>query len=311
MKIGFVFAGQGAQFIGMGKDFYDTYPESKVCFDQASASLGYDMAQLCFEGPEEKLNQTEFTQPAILTTSIAMLSAFNHLIDLKPQGVAGLSLGEYSAHVCAGSIAYKDALPLVRQRGAAMQKAVPVGQGGMTALIGIAPDKVEHICQEASTLGIVEVANYNSPKQIVIGGDIKAVEKAGQLAKEAGAKRVIPLTVSAPFHTSMLKQAELDLEEILKTIPIGQMSCPVFTNVTGQLVAETSDIKPLLSSQVTHAVRWIDCIHSMEADGIDTIIAFGPGTALKGFIGKINRSLKVYAINTVEDLTETLAKINM
>lgn len=311
MKFGYIFAGQGAQKQGMGEDFYKHFESSRAVFDQANLALGYDLKNLIFNGPQESLNETEKTQPAILTTSIAMLKAFESLVDIKPSACAGLSLGEYSAHVCSGSMVFTDAVQLVKKRGAFMQKAVPLGVGGMSALMGLSPEEAETVANQASEFGIVEVCNYNAPNQIVIGGELKALEMAHDFAKNAGAKRVIPLPVSAPFHTSMLKPAEEQLAVELEMISFNEMKIPVLTNVNGRIVSSEDEIPSYLSKQVTSAVRWIECIESMKHMGIDTIIEFGPGNALSAFVSKIDKSLKVlsiYDLNSLYDVADFIKK---
>lgn len=311
MKFGYIFAGQGAQKQGMGEDFYKHFESSRAVFDQANLALGYDIKRLIFNGPQESLNETEKTQPAILTTSIAMLKAFESMINIKPAAVAGLSLGEYSAHVCSGSLVFSEAVQLVKKRGAFMQQAVPLGVGGMTALMGLSPEEAEAIAIKASEHGIVEVCNYNAPNQIVIGGELGALEMAHELAKEAGARRVIPLPVSAPFHTSMLKPAEEQLAKELENVTLHEMKVPVLTNVNGRIVSSEDEIPSYLSKQVTSSVRWIECIESMKHMGIDTIIEFGPGNALSAFVSKIDKSLKVlsiYDINSLYDVVDFIKK---
>ena len=306
MKIGYIFAGQGAQKQGMGLDFYENFESSKAIFDQANLALGYDIKSLIFYGPQASLDETEKTQPAILTTSIAMLKAFESLVDVKPSACAGLSLGEYSAHVSSGSIRFDDAVKLVRKRGAFMQDAVPLGVGGMTAIMGLAVEQVAEIAEKASVEGVVEVCNLNAPNQIVIGGHLAALEVAGALAKEAGAKRVIPLPVSAPFHTSLLKRAEEQLLEELNMLDFHNMNTPVISNIDGRIVSSSDDIPTYLSKQVTHSVRWIECIESMKQMGIDTLIEFGPGNALSSFVAKIDKSIKVLSIYDLESLNQTV-----
>ena len=306
MKIGYIFAGQGAQKTGMGKVFHDAFESSRVVFDRANLALGYDLKSLCFEGDQETLNQTEITQPAILTTSIAMLKAFESKIDLTPSAVAGLSLGEYSAHVCSGSILFEDAVKLVQKRGAFMQAAVPIGVGGMTALTGLSSDEAIEVAEEASAYGIVEVCNFNCPGQIVLGGELPALEKAAEIAKAKGARRTTPLPVSAPFHTSMLKNAEHALKNVLKDINYSPMKYPVITNVDGRIVPSEASITEYLSKQVTSAVQWIDCIGAMKSMGIETLIEFGPASALSSFVAKIDKSIKVYSINDLESLDQTV-----
>lgn len=309
MKIGYIFAGQGAQKQGMGEDFYKNFESSRAVFDQANLALGYDLKSLIFDGPQESLNETEKTQPAILTTSIAMLKAFESLVDVKPSACAGLSLGEYSAHVCSGSLVFTDAVQLVKKRGAYMQDAVPLGVGGMTALMGLSPEEAEQIVEKASVHGTVEICNYNAPNQIVIGGHLDALAFAHDYAKESGAKRVIPLPVSAPFHTSLLKPAEDNLAVELESINFHTMKYPVITNVNGRIVSSTDEIPNYLSKQVTHSVRWIDCIESMKHMGIDTIVEFGPGNALASFVAKIDKSIKVLSIHDIDSLYQVVETI--
>lgn len=310
MKIGYVFAGQGAQKEGMGIEFFDNFEASRVIYDQANLALGYDLKNLCFNGPQEELNKTEITQPAILTTSIAMLKAFESRVDISPSAVAGLSLGEYSAHVCSGSLAFDEAVQLVKKRGAFMQDAVPFGIGGMTAIVGLSPEETEDVAVKASEHGIVEVCNYNSPKQTVIGGELKALEIAAEIAKEKGAKRVLSLPVSAPFHTSMLAKAQENLAIELENINIHEMNVPVISNVDGRIVASEALIKETLAKQVTSSVRWIECVESMKMIGIDTIVEFGPGDALSAFIGKIDKSIKVISIHNLESLNKAISYFN-
>lgn len=309
MKIGYIFAGQGAQKQGMGEDFHKHFESSRAVFDQANLALGYDLKTLIFQGPQEALNETEKTQPAILTTSIAMLKAFESLVDVKPSAVAGLSLGEYSAHVSAGSLQFTDAVQLVKKRGAYMQDAVPLGVGGMTALMGLSPEEAEAIVARASEFGTVEICNYNAPNQIVIGGQLTALEMAHEFAKEAGARRVIPLAVSAPFHTSMLKPAEDNLAKEMKSVMFYDMKVPVLTNVNGRIVSSVEEIPSYLAKQVTSSVRWIDCIESMKKMGIDTLVEFGPGNALSAFVSKIDKSIKVLSIYDLESLYATVEAI--
>ena len=306
MKIGYIFAGQGAQKQGMGEDFYQQFEGARAIYDQANLALGYDLKHLIFNGPQETLNETEITQPAILTTSVAMLKAFESLITIKPAAVAGLSLGEYSAHVCSGSLKFTDGVQLVKKRGAFMQAAVPIGVGGMTALLGMSPEEAEAVVQKSSEFGTVEICNYNAPNQIVIGGHLTALEMAHNFAKDAGAKRVIPLPVSAPFHTSLLKKAEEQLAVELSQTDFNEMKVPVITNVDGRIISSSDDIPTYLAKQVTHSVRWIECILSMKSMGIDTLVEFGPGNALSAFVSKIDKSIKVLSIYDLESLYKTV-----
>lgn len=306
MKIGYIFAGQGSQKPGMGKDFYDSFDASKSIYDRANLALGIDLKRICFEGTLEALSMTEVTQPAILTTSIAMLRAFESLTSVNPVATSGLSLGEYSAHVASGSLSFEEAVKLVRKRGLFMQEAVPAGIGGLTAITGLNPIHYEDLITEASKHGKVEISNINSPKQIVIGGMHAGLKHAGEVALKLGAKRVTPLSVSAPFHTSMLKNAELKLETALKDIHFDEMKLPVVTNINGRLITSEHLIPEYLSKQVTSTVEWVKCIESMKALGIDTLIEFGPGSALGGFVAKIDRSIKVLSVDSIESLYKAI-----
>ncbi|MFL0270204.1 ACP S-malonyltransferase [Candidatus Clostridium radicumherbarum] len=301
-KIAFVFAGQGAQYVGMGKDLAMNISSSKDIFDEADKALGFEISKLCFEGSKEELDKTENTQPAILTTSIAALKALEEQ-GIKPDITAGLSLGEYSALVCSGVFNFSDAVKLVKKRGRFMQEAVPEGIGSMTAVLGLGANEVREICLQVSSHGIVEPANFNCPGQIVIGGEIEAVKIASEMAKEKGAK-VIPLSVSAPFHTSMLKSASEKLQEELKAIKLCETGVPVITNVTADYISNKNQIKDLLRRQVMSSVLWEDTIRKMLEAGVDTFVEIGPGKVLSGFIKKIDR--KVTTIN-IED-TKTLEK---
>jgi len=297
-KIAFIFPGQGAQYIGMGKELFDNIEVCRNIFNIADEELNFKLSSLCFEGLEEELSITENTQPAILTTSIAALMA------LKERGIscdvtAGLSLGEYSALVCSGAMDFKDAVGLVKKRGRFMQEAVPMGIGTMAAILGLESNIVEEACNEAKTAGIVEIANLNCPGQIVIAGEIAAVELACEKALAKGAKRAMLLSVSAPFHTSMLKPAAEKLEAELKNINLADITIPVMTNVTGSHVNSKDDIKANLKLQVMSSVLWETIIRNMIKDGVDTFVEIGPGKVLSGFVKKIDRKLTVL---NVEDL---------
>lgn len=304
-KIAFIFPGQGAQYIGMGKELFENIEVCKNIFNIADEELDFKLSKLCFEGQEEELNITENTQPAILTTSIAALMA------LKEHGItcdvtAGLSLGEYSALVCAGAMDFSDAVKLVKKRGRFMQEAVPVGIGTMAAILGLEASYVEEACSEARTAGIVEIANLNCPGQIVIAGEIAAVELACEKAKAKGAKRAMLLSVSAPFHTSMLKPAAEKLELELESIKLEDIAIPVMTNVTGDYVKSKDDIKSTLKLQVMSSVLWETIIRNMIRDGVDTFVEIGPGKVLSGFVKKIDRKLTVVNVEDIASLNKAV-----
>lgn len=298
-KIAFMFPGQGAQYVGMGKDFYDTIPVCREIFDKASELAGFDMKRICFEENEE-INITEYTQAAMVTVSAAILAAMKEQKFPWADITAGLSLGEYNALLASDVLSFDDCCRTVRKRGIYMQEAVPQGIGGMSAVIGLDAKLIEETLQEINQ-GIVEIANYNCPGQIVISGEIDAVKKAGELLKEAGAKRVLPLNVSGPFHSSMLKPASEKLYQELKTVEIRPIKVPYIANVTGDVVENPNDIRELLKKQISSSVRWQQSMERMIFMGVDTFIEIGPGKTLSNFIKKIDRSKKVLSIATVED----------
>ncbi|MDA9472414.1 ACP S-malonyltransferase [Enterococcus sp. 5H] len=304
MKTAFVFSGQGAQYEGMGKELFDQEKIVQETFQEASEILGYDMAELCFT-ENDRLNETMYTQPAILTVSIA----FYRLLQSKgyqPDIVAGLSLGEYTALVASGAISFKDAVKLVAKRGKYMTEAAPAGTGKMVAVMNADRTLIETCCEEASKLGIVSPANYNTPQQIVIGGESEAVDKAVELLKEAGVKRMIPLNVSGPFHTALLKPASEKLASELESTTFTEMTIPVISNTTAQ-VMDQSAIKDLLEQQVMSAVRFADSVETMKKMNVDTIIEVGPGKTLTGFIKKIDKEIKTARVEDIDTLSETEA----
>jgi [acyl-carrier-protein] S-malonyltransferase len=307
-KIAFIFAGQGAQYVGMGKELADNITVCREVFEEADKALGFEISKVCFEGAKEELDKTENTQPAILTTSIAAFKALEER-GIKPDVTSGLSLGEYSALVCSGVLNFSDAVKLVKKRGKFMQEAVPVGVGTMAAVLGLGAEDVKEACVQASDSGIVEPANFNCPGQIVIGGEIEAVKLASDKVKERGGK-VIPLSVSAPFHTSMLKPAAIKLEEELKAVKLGEIKTPIVTNVTGDYVKDALEIKQLLKKQVMSSVLWENSIKKMIEDGVDTFVELGPGKVLSGFVKKIDRKVKIVNVEDLKSLEKALEILN-
>ena len=303
-KTAFLFAGQGAQKLGMARDLYDQYPIVKETFDQASRVLGYDLRDL-IDQDEEKLNQTRYTQPAILTTSVAI---YRLLVEkgLQPDMVAGLSLGEYSALVAAGSLDFEDAVALIAKRGQFMETAAPAGTGKMVAVMNTDVALIEEACEKASDKGYVKPANYNTPAQIVIGGDVAAVDAAVDYLKEAGAKRLIPLNVSGPFHTALLKPASEKLALELEKVDFRDFQVPLVGNTEAK-VMETNQIKSLLARQVMEPVRFYESIDTMKELGLTKVIEIGPGKVLSGFLKKIDKNIEALA---VEDEASLQALLN-
>ncbi len=308
-KTAFLFPGQGSQFVGMGKELYDKYPIVKETFDNANEYLGYSISDLCFEGPEEELMLTENTQPAILTTSISTLRL---LIDMGLKGdyTAGLSLGEYSALVYSGSLKFKDALLLVRKRGLYMQEAVPEGKGKMGAIVGLPDNKIKEILDEASKIGVINIANYNTFEQIVLTGEKHALKLALKLAKEHGARKALQLPVSAPFHCSLLETAGLKLSKELDSIDIGDPMIPIISNVDAKIVSSKSKIKPILVKQVSNSVLWLQSIQLMLDLGVRNFVEIGPGTILSNFVKSIAKGLDInvnsVSVTNLEDVYEVL-----
>jgi [acyl-carrier-protein] S-malonyltransferase len=285
--ISFVFPGQGAQYAGMGRDLAENFPVARETFDEANDALGFDLARLCFEGPEEDLKLTANTQPAILTVSVAALRALQAETGLEPSCTAGHSLGEYSALVCAGGLSFADAVRIVRQRGLFMQEAVPVGQGAMAAVMGLEGEALEALCREAAQGEIVAPANYNSPGQVVIAGHAGAVDRAIALSKEQGAKRALLLPVSAPFHCALMQPAGERLQGVLDAVSVHPLRIPVVTNVEAAPNHDAGRIKDLLVKQVSAPVRWDASVEAMAAMGVERFIEIGPGKVLAGLIKRI------------------------
>lgn len=303
-KIAFIFPGQGAQYIGMGQEMSANYEVARQVFALADDVLGMPLSEIMFAGSAEQLKMTEVTQPAILATSIACLKVLEQH-GLEPDVVAGLSLGEYSALVSAGAMSFTDALPLVQKRGRFMQEAVPPGVGGMAAIMGLDRELVLEACRRASSVGVVETANYNSPEQIVIAGEIPAIRKACEIAKELGAKRTIELPVSVSFHCSLLKGVEPLLAAELEKVSLSRAIIPVIANVTAQYIDSPEDIRNALVRQVSNVILWQDSMDKLITDGFDTFIEVGPGKSLTGLMKKINPDVWV---QQVEDM-KTLEKV--
>lgn len=306
MKIGFIYAGQGSQVVGMGKSFYDHYPEAKAVFD--AVDLDIDIKKLCFEGPIEELSKTSNTQPCLVTTAICATKLLKQN-GIQPDYVCGLSLGEYSALQCANVFDEQTAISLVRFRGLAMERAVVGLTSKMVAIIGLERDLLETAIQEAQSEGVVQIANYNCPGQLVIGGETKAVDKASELAKEKGARRVIPLNTSGPFHTPLLAPASKELQSKFKQTTFNTMDVPVIFNSTAKELEATSSISEMLEKQVMSPVYFEDSIRYMLDQGVDTIIEIGPGKVLSGFVKKITKEITIYQVEDKESLEKTIEGI--
>ena len=297
-KIAFIFPGQGAQKAGMGKDFYEETSTGREVFDRASELLGFSMPELCF-AENDRLDITEYTQAAMVTTSIAMMKVLMEETGIRPDVAAGLSLGEYCALYAAGVMSADDAITTVRQRGILMQEAVPVGVGAMAAVLAMAAEKIEEVLKDIPD---VWIANYNCPGQIVISGKKEAVELACEKLKEAGAKRTVMLNVSGPFNSGMLAEAGEKLGEFLENVEISDPQIPYVANVTASYVTDKAEVKSLLARQVSSSVRWEQSVRAMLADGVDTFVEIGPGKTLAGFMRKITRDAKVVNIETLQDV---------
>lgn len=307
MKTAFVFPGQGSQQVGMGKDLLECFDYVKALYAEASETLGYDVAKLSFEGPAEELNQTMRTQPCLLTASIAALKALSSQ-GVEPSALAGHSLGEYSALVAAGSISFGDALRVTEARGRLMQEAVPPGMGLMAAVLGLEREKVDAACRFVKS-GYVSAANYNCPGQVVISGEREAVEEAMGLMKEAGAKRVIPLSVSVPSHCRLMEGASKSLSEFLSGIPMKEPMVPLVSNADAAFLSTVDEIRSALVRQLNGPVLWEDSINAMKASGVDTFIEVGPGKVLSGLIKRIAPEAKTLNVEDRTSLENTLKQL--
>ena len=304
-NLAFIFPGQGSQAAGMGKELAAMYPVARQTFDEADAALGYKISELCFEGPDEKLRQTEITQPAILTVSVAALRVLREK-GIVPAFVAGHSLGEYSAHVAAGTLDFADAVRTVRNRGKYMQEAVPVGQGAMAAILALPLAEVEKVCAEAAQGEVCSPANVNAPEQIVISGSKSAVERAAELAKARGAKRAVMLPVSAPFHCALMQPAQERLAGDLHKLKFQSMPLPVVKNVDAQPTQDPEEARRALIAQVTGAVQWVRSMQALIAKGVETFVEVGPGKVLCGLMRQIDRSKTCLNVEDEASLQKTI-----
>ncbi|MBG85693.1 MAG: [acyl-carrier-protein] S-malonyltransferase [Verrucomicrobiales bacterium] len=305
-KTAFLFAGQGAQSVGMGKELAEAFPTAKDLFDQANTALGYDLTDICFNGPEEALTATENAQPGIYLVSwVAMKLLQNKVPDLKCDATAGLSLGEFTALAAAGAMTFEDGLNVVRLRGRYMQEACDETKGGMAAVINLDADATKAVCDEAG----VRIANLNCPGQIVISGEADRIEKACELAKEKGAKRALPLIVAGAYHSPLMAGAQAKLETTLKDVEIKTPDVPVISNVTAKEHGDSNSIRARLVEQVTGSVRWEESIRLLLDQGFDRFIELGPGSALTGFMRRIDRSAKILNVADTASLEKTAAEI--
>jgi [acyl-carrier-protein] S-malonyltransferase len=307
-KLAFIFPGQGSQYCGMGRDLAENFAESAQVFDEANAALGFSMADMCYTASLEELKQTENTQPAMLTVSIAAYRALETR-GIQPDFVAGHSLGEYSALVAAGGLDFSSAVKLVRARGRYMQEAVPLGEGAMAAILGLAPAEVLEICKKAADNEVVSPANLNSPEQTVISGNAAAVKRAVEIATQSGAKRAVILPVSAPFHCALMAPAQKRLEQDLRAVSFSAPKIPLITNVDAESIATGDEAREALIRQVTAPVRWLDSIHEMIESGVTIFVEVGPGKVLSGLMRQIDRSVRSLNVEDAPSLRAAIEKI--
>jgi len=308
-NIGLVFPGQGSQYVGMGKKLFEQYKEARELFEVADDTLGYSITKLCFNGPEDVLKLTENTQPALLTVSCAVYKVLYNKTGIEANFMTGHSLGEYSALVAAGSIKFEDAVRIVHKRGKFMQEAVPVGTGGMLAVIGLEDYEIEEACKEVdAALGIVTPANYNSFGQVVVSGNTEALSAVTPILKEKGAKKILPLPVSAPFHSPLMAKAADRLAEVLENVKIELPKAQVISNVTAEPYKTVEEIRELLVKQVKAPVRWVECVKYMWAQGVNEFVELGAGKVLSGLIKRIERDAKTVNIELPEEI-ELFAKL--
>ncbi len=308
-KWAFLFPGQGSQYVGMGKDLKDNFKAAADIFAEADEALHDSLSKLCFEGPDADLKLTKNTQPAILTVSIAAMRVLQQETGIAPAITAGHSLGEYSALVCAGGIAFADAVRIVRLRGTFMQEAVPVGLGGMAAILGLDTELVEQACREAAQGDHVAPANYNCPGQIVISGHMEAVKRAAAKSEELGSKKTVMLPVSAPFHSALMKPAADKLGEALKSIQVFDLQIPVLSNVEADFYPSKDDIKRLLTQQVNSPVRWIEEMEKLLQQKPDRALEIGPGNVLCGLMRKIGKDMKIQKVDNADDIKDVVASV--
>jgi [acyl-carrier-protein] S-malonyltransferase len=299
--IAFIFPGQGSQYVGMGREFFQNFPLAKQTFEEADDALGLHLSQLCFAGPESELKLTFNTQPSILTVSVAILRVLFSETGIKPTLLAGHSLGEYTSLIAAGALPFSDGVRITRLRGKFMQEAVPVGEGSMAAILGLSKGEVEKICADAALDQVVTPANYNSPEQLVISGHKEAVERASTTATERGA-RVVSLPVSAPFHCSLMRPAAEKLGEELKKISFSEITIPVISNAEAAIYPSKEEIQKILTKQVDHPVRWEESMNLLLQDGIKTVIEVGPGRVLSGLIKRISQEVKILNVEDINGL---------